>query len=238
MNIKQKMEEKGISIGFLLLPVLCILVGLFLLFLGIKSTVEEARVSARYQVVEGILIDYSLENEEEYDPIRHKQSSATYRLIYEYRVNGQNYTVSTDYSTAALPAIGSAREVLYDPEDPSKAMLNGVTGNTALIFLGLFFGAIPTFMLYLIFRSDKKKKAARIDGVGLAIGLILSLTGWGALCIISGGFSLSGILSFFRTSFTLWLFIPLLMMAVGILQIIRSVFFFRTHAKEVHKNFK
>ena len=236
MSIKSKLRQKGVGMGFLFLPILCLVIGVVLLFFGIKSTVHAAYVSAQYETTQGTLVDYTLEKDAEYDAARRKHTSATYSLCYQYTVDGQDYTIVTDYSTSALPALGSTRDVLYDPQDPSKSMLNGVTANTALIFIGLFFAGIPSFMLYLLLRSDRRdKKPGRVDPVGLWAGLIFALVGWGSLCMMCGSFSIKGIFAFLTTSFTLWALIPFMMLVVGILVAFKSIRF-RKHTSSSHED--
>lgn len=92
-------------LAFLILPILCLLVGLVLLSLGIRDAVTNS--TRGYREVTGYLTDYTLQEAGGYDRQRNTETADTYRLVYRYNVDGQAYTLVTSYSTSFVPSRGS-----------------------------------------------------------------------------------------------------------------------------------
>lgn len=232
----KRKEVNSFSIAFLSLPVLCLIIGIVMLFFGIKDTVVYTIETRNYEVTDAYLIDYTLDTPENYDPVRKRQSSSTYNLVYEYEVNGSTYTFTTEYSTSIIPSLGSSKEIKYNPDNPADAELLSVNKNVVLICMGLFFTLIPLFMIVTFLKATlpskkRKKKEPKIDGVGLAAGAIFALFGYMFLFLGSGEFSVSGIFNFFITSFHFAMLIPLILFVVGILVVIKSLFFIDKNKK-------
>lgn len=82
----------------------------------------------------------------------------TYRLIYTYQVDGQEYTVSTDMGVGMVPEYGSVKEIQYNPKNPDDAFISGPNSHLFKIFFGLFFIAIPSFFIWLLKPEKKTKK--------------------------------------------------------------------------------
>ncbi len=218
-----KTKSHSLPIVFAAILSLLILIGAGLVFFGIKNTMELNREVKNYEKTTGYLCDYTLDSEEQYDRRHHRQSAPTYFLIYNYSVNGKEYTVATDYSTSILPAIGSTREIRYNPADPQTAVAVGPNGNTTMILAGALFAIVPCAFLIPILLPGKKEKHRDnphkkpvVDGFRLFLGLILAAFGYGALCLITGSFSISGILNYYRDSFTLPLVIPPILLVAGL----------------------
>ena len=66
--------------GFLILIALAC--GVWLLTMGIGDTLENNKLKAEYETVEGHLSDYTLDSPDSYDPVRRRHKSATYFLTY------------------------------------------------------------------------------------------------------------------------------------------------------------
>lgn len=196
--------------------------GVVMLFFGITGLFHSISVTKRYAVTEGVLFDYQLQSESEYDAVRHRSSSATYRLVYRYSVEGRAYTVTTDAGTSFLPEPGSTKQIRYDPRDPAHAFVVAPDQNTVLIFGGLFFLLIPLVIL-LAMLGVLQNLSSRL--VGASIALLLILASYGALYMISGSASIAGIFAYYVTSFSLPLLIPLLMIAAGLFLFLKSLFF-------------
>lgn len=94
-----------------------------MLFFGIKGKIELDRRIKGYAVTEGYLIDTEVYIERSTSTRRHR--SNTYQLTYIYEVDGQEYTVKTDYGTGSVPALGSAKEIYYNPKAPQEAVISG-----------------------------------------------------------------------------------------------------------------
>lgn len=78
--------------------------------------------------------------------IDHEQE-VSYYLVYEYQVDENLYKVTTDYSTDFIPEYGSEKTVLYNPDDPSDAILKDATSIVLAFVLGGVFIIIPYIML-------------------------------------------------------------------------------------------
>lgn len=76
---------------------ICLIVGILMLFFGINGKIELDRCIKGYAVTEGYLIDTEVYIERSTSTRRHR--SNTYQLTYIYEVDGQEYTVKTDYGT-------------------------------------------------------------------------------------------------------------------------------------------
>lgn len=234
-------------LAFLILPILCLLVGLVLLSLGIRDAVTNS--TRGYREVTGYLIDYTLQEAGGYDSQRRTETADTYRLVYRYTVDGQEYTLVTSYSTSFVPSRGSETEILYNPENPAESVIGGPNqSENHLIFIGLFFMfcSLPFFLPFLPKRKQKKggKQAARrapskwaaVDWVGIVIGLFLIGISYGALAMISNSYSPVGIVRYYAASFHFMLLVPLLMIAAGLLLIYRSLPFRKKQKQNAEQN--
>lgn len=195
-----------------------LIVGLVLIFFGVKDSFSQSRETKGYRETTGYLSDYTLKKESEYDPVRKRTSAATYALEYRYTVDGREYTVFTDYSTSILPELGSSRDIRYDPDNPEKAVLTGPNKNFSMVFLGILFslGAILFLWIMLAPVKRKKKKQPVLQPALLLFGLIFVLFGYGALYMITGEVSPVGIIAYYRTSFVFPLLIPPLLIVAGV----------------------
>ena len=121
-----------------LLLIAAFIVGIALVYFGIKDQNELKQKTKDYIETEGYFTDYSVYSESE--------DGTTYRLIYTYEVNGEEYTVSTDYGTAIIPKENSTKMIKYDENNPSEAILEGANGNNIKIYIGAFFIIIATIL--------------------------------------------------------------------------------------------
>lgn len=241
-----KRYEKGQSafpILFLALPILCLIIGIVLFSLGIRNTVSDR--TKGYEKTTGRLVDYTLYEAGGYDAARKTQTADTYRLIYSYTVDDEPYTLSTDYGTSIVPSVGSEAEILYNPENPSEAVVGGPnqSGNQ-LIFIGLFFalGSVPFFLPFLPRKSEKKKKEKRkqsaedrkkreVDWIAVVIGLFFIGVSYGALAMISSSYSFVGIARYFVNNFHFMLLVPVLMALGGVAMTCRGLFYGKLNPK-------
>ena len=90
-----------------------------------------------------------------------------------------------------------------------------------MIFAGLFFLAVA--LVFLLVLSGKLQKLSG-NAIDAGLGMLLVFVSYGALSIVAGSFSPGGIAAYFASSFTLPLLIPLLLFAVGLLMLVRSLF--------------
>ncbi len=74
----------------------------------------------------------------------------------------------------------------------------------------------------LVLSGVLQKLSSKVIEIGL--GMLLVLLGYGTLFVISGTFSVWGIAAYIMESFTLPLLIPLLLLAIGVLVFLRSLF--------------
>lgn len=210
-----------IVVSLFLVSVL-VISGIWMIVTGVKEMSETKRETKGYEVVEGYFYDYMLEEEGGYDAVRDKHTAATYKLIYTYNVNGIDYTVVSDYSTSVLPSQGSAKNICYNPENPSDAFIQGSTSYVMMIAMGLFFAGVPLLIISAIVIPMKVK--TKFEITGMIFGFTAAAVGYGALGVMAGAFSPVAIGKHFISSFSFLMLIPLGIMIAGIYLFIKSLF--------------
>ncbi len=212
---KKRFDFKIIASTFLVASVL--LVGVVLLFLGIKDTYSTSKKTKNYLTTTAYYNDYEIYDINDKDGI-------TYRLIYVYKVNNKEYTIKTDYGSGSIPDINSKRQIKYNPSNPKEAILLGTNKNSLLIYSGAFFfldGMVFVLgFLYTLGIFDKIK----INILGLYIGIVSLIIGIGIISIqLNEASTLKEIVKQMR----FWFLIPIIFIIVGIFQIIKCLFFER-----------
>ncbi|MDO5411085.1 MAG: DUF3592 domain-containing protein [Lachnospiraceae bacterium] len=223
-----------------------LIIGILILFSGIKGVVELTIISQNYEATEGTFFDYEVYSKGGYNAVKRRHTNDTYRLFYTYQVNGQEYTVSTDMGTGIIPNYGSVKTIRYNPAYPEEAFVSGPNSHSFKILFGLFFTVNPLFFIWLLkpekentnTKKNKKKSQKKkqnqgkipIDGIGTVTGFLLVFFSYGMLYFITGEWKPAGILNFYRTSFIIPMVIPILMIAAGEYVVIRSLFFNRARA--------
>lgn len=209
---KKPNDNFKVIIGSLLVGI-CLLSGIVMLFFGIKDTYELKKRTKNYLTTNGYFNDYEIygSNEEE----------TTYRLLYRYEVENQEYIVKTDYGTSYIPEENSIRKVKYNPEYPEESILIGTNRNNSLIYMGAFF-TLGSFAFILGACSflgyfDKFK----IDVLGTYFGIVFFVVGIGILLFQTGT---TGSLLETIKSFGFWTLIPFMFIVVGILQTGKCLF--------------
>ena len=197
--------------GFLILIFMAC--GVWLLSMGIGDTLENNRLKAEYETVEGHLSDYTLASPDSYDPVRRRHKSATYFLTYTYFVDNVPYTVTTDYSTGNVPALGTARTIYYDAADPENAIPGGNSGSSMLILLGAMFILVPMLFIVVACSANGLLPKTRIDLPGILAGGIMVAFAAGFLSMMESG-----------AGFNPFLLIPWLMIAAGAWVMLRGLF--------------
>ncbi len=202
-----------------LIPVLilCMLLGSGSLLNGIEETLKIKKVKEIYTFTEGYYTDYEIHTGRS---IRKYGNRTTFYLIYEYQVNGESYTVKTDYSTGQRPPIGSVRTVYFNPENPSEAVLGGTDSSTVNIWFGLMFTLVPVVMIIGILAINGKLKSLKYNIMDILVGSVLVIMGIATTYIFSGNFSFLGL---FETA-GLFALIPVLFIVCGIPTICRGLF--------------
>lgn len=210
---KLKFNFKIIVSCFLVVSVL--LIGTFCLFFGIRDTYKLNEKTKGYLTTEGYFKDYSIYTID--------KDETTYKLIYIYKVDEKEYTITTDYGieTKFLPEINSKREIKYDPNNPSEAILSGTNRNNFLIYFGAFFtlgGSVFVLAaLYIKGVFDKLK----IDIMGIYVGIVCIIIGIGIILFQNG--TTSYLLGTIK-SLGIWILIPVLLIVSGIWLTIKSLF--------------
>lgn len=182
-----------------------------MLLTGIGGIVEENALKAEYASTEGNLSDYTLASPGGYDPVRRRHTNDTYRLTYTYFVDDYPYTVTTDYSTGNVPALGSSRTIYYDPANPENAIPGGVSGNSVLLFGGFMFTAIPMIFIMVFATAMGWMPKLHIELMDIIVGGITAGLGGGFLALMEGPFHIL-------------MLIPWLLVAAGVWLIIRGLF--------------
>lgn len=205
------------------LPIITLICGIFLLGIGIKETAE---FPSDYVETIGYYEGSTIAEEAHYDSQKQESVATTYYLTYQFTVDNEIYYVTTNYSTSIVPSLGEEITILYDAENPENAVIGGPSNdNTFLILFGLFFilGSLP--FLLIIFGNDMK--SLKFDKMGVLMGSIVAIVGYGGLAIICGSFSPVGIFNYIDSSFVLPMIIPFLMIFAGIFAVIKGTIFYK-----------
>ena len=80
---------------------------------------------------------------------------------------------------------------------------------------------------YYYFLFGKDKKTPKVDKMGILMGSIIAVMGYGALAIICGGFSPATIFNYIESSFILPMIIPFLMIFAGVFAVVKGIFFYK-----------
>ena len=189
-----------------------IISGVVLLFFGIKDSVALAIKTKDWFEAPGYFREYSVYNV-------NNDGEITYRLKYVYYSGGAEYFIETDYGSEVIPEIDSVRTVLYEPENPKNAVIKGGEASSLYLTLGIMFTVIPVFMIicWLFFIGKINLPVKSLD---FAVGFIMFMVAELFLYIMSGSFLPH---SAFKSSGFLAV-IPTLMSAVGVLQMVKTVF--------------
>ena len=224
-SLKRKVKFHYKIIGGSILVLITFLMGVILLFFGIKDTYVFNQETKHYIATNGYYLDYVVSDS---DP-----DGTLYKLTYRYEADGQEYLITTNYGTNYIPAQNSIREVRYNPDNPEKAVLVGTNRNHIFIFMGVFFllGSL-TFVLgalTVLGHFDRFK----IDVIGTYIGAELVIVGIGILLFQNGT-----TMSLVETvkSFGVWILIPLMFIAVGILLLVKGLVLKKRRKPAVRKN--
>lgn len=209
---------------FTFLPLLALLIGIFFLGFGIYETATSN--TKNYTETVGYYNYSTIAEHEHYDSVKKKHYATTYYLTYQYAVDGEAYYVTSDYTTAIEPSYGEEIKVLYDTENPEIATIGGpAKRSNFLIIFGIFFilGTLP----FLVILFGKDKKTPKVDKMGILMGSIIAVMGYGALAIICGGFSPATIFNYIESSFILPMIIPFLMIFAGVFAVVKGIFFYK-----------
>lgn len=196
------------------LVLLVLIIGLSCLFFGIKDTYNLNKVTKNYITTEGYFRDYEIYNIS-------RDGQTTYKLIYTYNIDGNEYTVATDYGVGYIPEKNSIREVKYNPNNYDDSILIGTNNNNFLIYFGGFFTLIGSVFVLTMLYSKGIFDKLKFDIIGLYIGFVLFIIGSGIILFQIG--TTSSIIGVIK-SMNFGLLIPLLFIIVGIFQIIKSIY--------------
>lgn len=207
-----------------LLPLIAMLIGISILGLGIYETATSN--TKDYAETIGYFNYSTIAEKEHYDSHKNATVATTYYLTYQYAVDGEAYYVTTDSPTSFVPSFGEEIKILYDEKNPENAVVGGpAKRSNGLILFGIFFilGSLP----FLVILFGNNKKTPKVDKMGILMGSIIAIMGYGSLAVICGGFSPIIILNYIDSSFILPMLIPFLMIFAGVFAVVKSVFFYK-----------
>ena len=185
-------------------------IGVFLLFFGIKDVYDLNQQTKNYVTTNGYYKDYDIYDE------------STYRLNYIYVVDNEEYSITTNYGTNHIPQENSVREVKYNSSNPEEAVLVGANSSKMMIFMGVFFMLGSFTFILLFFMALGYFDKFKIDILGAYIGIVFIVVGIGVI-LFQNGTTMSLIETI--NSFGLLILIPIVFIAVGIWVLIKSLFF-------------
>lgn len=191
---------------------LVLIIGIVCLVIGIKDTYKLNNISKNYLTTTGYLIDYDIYNQD--------KDGTTYQLIYQYQVDNQQYTVTTDYGVGSIPELGSIREIKYNPDNYQEALISGTNSKNGLIYFGLFFILGATVFILAAMQMHGLFDKIKFDILGIYIGFVCFIIGVGIFMFQHG--TTSSIIATIKL-FGFWILIPITFIVVGIMQIIKSL---------------
>lgn len=204
-----KINPKKIVIVLLFSAAL--IAGIVLLFLGIKDSVSLAIKTKDWFDAPGYFRDYSVYNIDD-------DGETTYRLCYAFYSGGSEYFVWTDYGSGVIPEIDSVRTVIYEPENPENAVIKGGTASATYLTIGFMFTFIPLFMIVCWLWINGKIKI-HVNVFDFIAGFLIFAVG--ELCIYMLGGSVFPWKAFGSMGFLA--VIPTIMVAVGVLQMVKTI---------------
>ncbi len=214
--------------SFLVISIL--LSGIICLVIGLKDTYHISKKTKNYLITTGYFKDYEIYNASAEDKHDKNKTHITYHLIYAYTIDGQEYTIKTDYGSSSIPSLNSSRKIKYNPSHPNEAILIGTTTNSGLIYFGTFFllGGMVFVLAFLYVTGvfDKFK----INILGLYVGIVFFIVGIGIIAFQVG--ELTSLKEAIKRM-GLWIFIPIMFIIIGCFQIIKCLFFERLEVKKV-----
>ncbi|MEK7583505.1 MAG: DUF3592 domain-containing protein [Patescibacteria group bacterium] len=127
---------------------------IFILLIGAAFTwagmvmVGQSKIDPSWQRVAGMIVDSTS---------RISKGSTTYTPIVQYQVGDQTYRITAFVGTSMYPAVGTTREVAYDPAQPhnAKVVESGVGGALPYIF-SIIGVALCVFAIVSYIRSLKR----------------------------------------------------------------------------------
>ncbi|MEG1140977.1 MAG: hypothetical protein RSE41_00700 [Clostridia bacterium] len=203
----------------LLLIILSFVCGIIMLLFGMNGTNELDRKTENYQETNGYFSSYSIYSSD--------KDKTTYRLVYTYIVNGENYTVSTDYGTQFIPKENNIEKIKYNPEYPEQSIIVGTNTNNSLIFIGIIFITVPIVIFLGMLSIIGYFKKVKIDIIGIIIGITFITVGFGAIYMLTGSFSILEIFKTYSIIYILPSLIIFLIIGIGIYLLIKCLFFNR-----------
>jgi len=186
--------------------------GIVMMFFGIRDTYNLKNKTKNYITITGYFNNYDVFDADE--------DGITYKLTYIYKVDGKEYSITTDYGTNYIPDENSSREIKYNPNNPKEAVITGTNSKNGLIYFGAFFtfGAL-TFViaaLSVLGYFDKFK----IDILGTYIGILFFIIGVGIILFQTG--TTTSLIETIK-SFGVLIIIPIMFLVVGIVQVVKCL---------------
>lgn len=194
--------------------VIFLLIGIIMTYFGITKTYKLSEMTKEYIITDGYFYQYDIYSGS-------TNEGKTYQLYYRYFVDGKEYSISTDYGTNYIPSENSVRKVKYNPTNPKEAILEGLSGENFLIYMGIFFILITVACILGMLKDAGYLYRFKIDILGLYIGVICLIIGIGTIL-----FQNATTRSLIETvkSFGVIIIIPLAFILVGALQTINCLF--------------
>ena len=203
----------------------CLVIGVVMLYFGISGVYKLNNKTKDFKETTGYFTDYTIYYVD--------RDGTTYKLIYSYTVDGEQYTISSDLGTGIIPDRGSTKPIKYNPNKPKDAVIVGVNSQTFLIFIGLLFTFVPLIMILGFFRVFDKVKL-NVDLMGIFIGIFFSVMGLGIIYMLVGSFSILDMFSSYSNCLVPCI-ISILFIIVGLFMIIKSIFFNKKTVAKLNK---
>jgi len=219
-NVNYLKTNKINDVSLIIFLSIFILSGILCLVIGYQKNNEYKEKTRKYIEIQGVYIGSKIYSEED----ENDNYNETYSLVYSYEVNGKVYTIDTDYGTAFIPAEGTKKTILYNPNNPKEAIIEGNSSGNFILAFGIAFIIVPLLILVgkIRVKNDKIKKIIGTIKPFL-IGVLFIGAGLWVYCFMCGGGNEYTLHIAIQTAGFLIIF-PILFIVVGIILVASTIY--------------
>jgi|GEM_PF-4441631 len=184
MKVKEKFDINKEDSRKLLSRVVLGLIAVFgviFIIIGALSMYQQYVYRTKYKSVVGTVTSNMTDSEGRFIP------------TYIYQVDGTDYTVQSDYSFVAMPAIGTEHTIYYLQDKVAYGVPEYFDANQLLVVIGAMMLTLPLAIYLLDTDSQMYDKHARLKGFTVAI--LGALYYYGA-CVILNNYNLTYIFNY------------------------------------------
>lgn len=113
MFTSTKIQRKKFGVGSLIIMVVVAI----MFIAGGVIVVNSSKIDPSWNQIQGRVVDFTVDT--------NTDDQATYTPTIEYEVDGKSYKTKSNLSSSSKPVKGEAKEVAYNPDNPSEAKVKG-----------------------------------------------------------------------------------------------------------------